>query len=232
MNLRYFILGINIVLISAMFTLYGLIINNPSLVGLFASFLITGSVIVVLSFTTREGLLSIFTSYSDILTRFATSIVEDFDLLESTLAVIRRGNNTYIVFTKSTSITQPEPGVGFNSNTPYIAILVNELMNDIEELSEANESVIETELNETFVEEFSVCRRIGAEYSGGSIKLVLVDVDDRVKEFFKYPLDPVTLLIMVALRKLINRDIVLKSKSMEFNNVVYVFEVLNYVEAS
>lgn len=228
MDLRYFILGVNISLISALLTLYGLITNNPGLIGLFASTLITGLVIITLSFSTREGLLNTLINYSTILTKSTTSIIEDFDLLEATPIVTSKNNNIYIVLAKNNSINPPEPGLGFDKNTPYLAIPVDDLMKDIEGLGEVDESLIEAELSEVLVDELSICRRIHVEYYNKTIKVTLSEVDGGIREFLKYPLDPATLLTMIALNKLINKNLALKNKSLSFNNITYVFEVLDH----
>lgn len=228
MNLRYFILGVNVSLISALLTLYGLLSNNPGLVGLFASTLITGLVITTLSFSTREGLLNTLINYTTMLTKSATSIIEDFDLLEATLIATRKNNSIYIVLARSNDINPPEPGIGFYKNTPYLAIPVDDLMKDVEELGEVDKSVIEAELNEVLVDEFSICRRIHIEHYNKTINLTLIEVDEKIREFLKYPLDPATLLTMITLNKLINKNIALKNKSLYSNNIAYVFEVLNH----
>lgn len=232
MDLRYFILGANIALISALLALYGLLTNNPSLMGLFASTLIMGLVIITLSFSTREGLLNTLLNYSTMLTKCATTIIEDFDLLEATPTVTRRDGNVYIVLARSNSIDVLEPGVGFYKNAPYFAIPVGDLVSGVEELVELSGLAIETSLSEVLVDEFSMCRRIRVEYSDKTIKLTLIDVDKRIREFLKYPLDPATSLTMIALNKLINKDLVLKNKSVSFDNVVYVLEVVDRVESS
>lgn len=231
MDLKYFILGVNIALISALLTLYGLLVNNSGLVGLFASALIMGLVIITLSFTTREGLLNVLLNYSAMLTKCTTNIVEDFDLLEANLMAIKKDSNVYIVLTRSNNISLIKPGVGFEQNTPYLALPVGDLMKDIEELGEANESMIEARLSEVFAEELSVCRRIQVKQYNKTIKLTLAEVDENIRGFLKYPLDPVLLLAMIALNRLINKDLVLKEKSLNLNNLIYVFEVVNHVEA-
>ncbi|MEM3838061.1 MAG: hypothetical protein QW736_01185 [Fervidicoccaceae archaeon] len=232
MDLKYFVLGLNITLISALLALYGLLINSSSLVGLFASNVILGLVIIAISFSTKEGLSNVLLNYSNILTRYATLTIEEFELLEAMPALVKKDDKIFLVLTNSKDFNHLEAGLGFNKNLPYLAIPVDDLMNDIEKLNEDSGHAIEAELGELLTEEFPVSKRVRVEYSNKTIKISLIEIDKRILDFYKYPLDPVTFLMMIILNRLTDKNLLLKNKSINIDQATYEFEVLERDETS
>lgn len=226
MDLKLLLLGINISIISALLLIYGIVAGNPGLVGVFASSLLMGFVLVALSFSTQEGILNTYQNYIYLLTVALTSVIEDLDLLDAKMVIARRNGGTYLVLSKTGGIDLPEPGIGVSANSPYLTIPVDNVLDDVEEIGDLNPVALEANLTEVLVRELSICSRLSIEMlEDRVIRLNLVDLDRRVREYLNYPIDPCTLLTMVAIARLAGRDVFLRERSIGLNSVAYVFEV-------
>lgn len=226
MDLKLLLLGINISIISALLLIYGVVAGNSGLVGVFASSLLMGFVLVALSFSTQEGILNTYQNYAYLLTVALTSVIEDLDLLDAKMVIARKNGGTYLVLSKIRGTDLLEPGIGVNGNSPYLTIPVDNVLDDVEEIGDLNPVALEASLIEVLVRELSICNRLGIEMlEDRVIRLNLVDLDRRVREYLNYPIDPCTLLTMVAVARLTGRDVFLRERSIDLNRVVYVFEV-------
>ncbi|MFN3268535.1 MAG: hypothetical protein ACK416_04680, partial [Zestosphaera sp.] len=87
MNLRLFVLGIDIIIVSVLLAVYGLITSNAGLVGVSVSVGIVGGVVVVFSAAPGEPALGVILNYASMLAHVTTAVVEDLDLLNSKVCV-------------------------------------------------------------------------------------------------------------------------------------------------
>lgn len=226
MDLKLLLLGINISIISALLLIYGVVVGNSGLVGVFASSLLMGFVLLALSFSTQEGILNTYQNYAYLLTVALISVIEDLDLLDAKIVIARKNGDMYLMLSKTGGIDLPEPGIGVSGNSTYLTIPVNNILDDVEEIGDLNPVALGAGLTEVLVRELSICSRLSIEMlEDRVVRLNLVDIDRRVREYLKYPVDPCTLLTMVAVARLTGRGVFLRERSIGLNNVVYVLEV-------
>ncbi|MFN3268748.1 MAG: hypothetical protein ACK416_05775, partial [Zestosphaera sp.] len=96
----------------------------------------------------------------------------------------------------------PNPGVGFAGGSPYLSIPVN-VFQDVTELEELSAQHVENSLNSLLAGELSLCKAVRVEQRGD---LLVVDVIGLVKllsEYTKYPVDPVVLLLLAIIARLV-----------------------------
>jgi hypothetical protein len=124
LNTRLLILGLNILVVSLLLVVYGVLVGDNGLVGVAVSLGIVGGVLVVYSTTPQDPSIIALTSYSEILVNATTSALEDLDLLEPSICAIRRADLTLLVYSKTPCPVEVDPGLGFTSGSPYLAIPV------------------------------------------------------------------------------------------------------------
>ncbi|MEM1623616.1 MAG: hypothetical protein QXU65_06665 [Sulfolobales archaeon] len=200
------ILGANALLVSATLAIYGAISHDRGLVGIAVSAGLVGGVFLVYGVSRDEPRLGSLLSYLSILANASTVVLEDLDLLDSRLCVID-GEPMVAVYTKSECPASVNPGLGFASGSPYLSIPVN-LFHNVSALEEVTAESVESALRGVLVEELGLLKSIRVEAGGANLFTVFaVGLSDALSEYSKYPVDPFTLLIAVAVARLTGRDV-------------------------
>lgn len=198
MNMRLLVLGLNILVVSILLVVYGILIGDNGLVGIALSTSIIGGVLVVYSTTPQDPSITALMSYSEILTNAIISTLEDLDLLESQICVIKRGNHVLLVYSKNPCPIEVDPGVGFTSGSPYLAIPLKTLIEFSESSSETTSTLLERALTTLLIEEYSACRSVRVEEEGGFYRVYISGLVEVLKQYLEKPIDPYTLLTLMA----------------------------------
>lgn len=204
MNMKLVVLGSNMVLLSLFLSAYGLINNELELVGLAVSIGIAGGVILVYSTEPVEPALKALRDYISILINASTTVLEDLDLLNSKLCILNIGESSLIVYTKSHCTTDVNPGMGFTAGSPYYGIPVN-ILPDVVELREVNSDLLEDSMNTILVSELGLCKSVKIEKLGNVISVDLVGITKLMSDYIKYPVNPIVIITLLAMAKLIGR---------------------------
>jgi hypothetical protein len=225
---RLVILGINVLVGSLLLATYGALVGESGLVGVAASLAVLGGVLVAYGGAAPETPQSIL-SYTRTLVYTITSTIEDLDLLDSNICVVRKRGALLVVLSKAPCPGDVDPGIGFASGSPYLAIPVDtawlrgrEL--EIEE-SGASED-LETALWSLLVDELGLCRSLRVELEGGVYRVRLISPARHMVEFSRFPVDPYVLFTLPALAEVTKSAAIrLVDKRRSLEEVVIVAKV-------
>jgi len=192
------ILGVNILVVSVLIAIYGVLIGDGGLVGIGLSISLVGGVLVVYSTIPQDPSLVALASYSDLLVDALTSTLEDLDLLESQLCGVRRSGEILLVYSKTPCLLEVDPGVGFAGGSPYLALPVSTLSVLVESSSESTSTLLERSLTAVLVEEFSACKSVKVEEESGLYRVYITGLADVLKKYLERPVDPYTLLVLAV----------------------------------
>jgi len=197
-NTSLLILGLNIVVVSALLSLYGLIIGDSGLVGIAASLGLAGGVIVAYSRAPQDPSTTSLLNYSKALVNTVTSVLEDLDLLESNICIARKDTELLMVYSKTPCPVEVDPGLGFSSGSPYLAIPIETPSIEITETSSTSitEESIERVLRSLLVDDLTICRGVKVASEGESYRVFITGLAEYLKDFTKYPIDPYTMLVL------------------------------------
>ncbi|MEM1618575.1 MAG: hypothetical protein QXE77_03390 [Desulfurococcaceae archaeon] len=205
MNTRLLILGVDVLLVSAFVAIYGVITGSVELVGIGASTGIVGGVFVVYSLIPGEPSVGALLSYTSLLVNATTTVVEDLDLLTHRICAHSEAGYTLLVFSKKDCPSKPNPGMGFAGGFPYFSIPVD-LFQDVEKLEDLTDHALENSLNTLLASELGLCRIIRVERRGDFYVIDVIGLSKLLAEYTKYPVDPVVLLVLTAVAKLVGES--------------------------
>lgn len=197
---RLLVLGVNVVVVSVLLVVYGILLGDSGLVGIGFSASLLGGVLVAYSTTPRDPSVVALLNYSNILVDAVTSTLEDLDLLESQVCSIKRGGVTLLVYSRTPCPLEVDPGVGFAGGSPYLAIPTTRLSTLVESASssESTSSLLERSLAAVLVDELSACRSIRVEEEADQYRVYITGLADVFKQYLERPLDPYTLLVLAV----------------------------------
>ena len=196
------ILGINIVVASAILLVYGFSTGDSRLVGLSYSTLILGSVITAFSYIYTEPLLEPLLVFTKGLMNGVTAVLEDLDLLDVKPSIVKTENGYYLVYARSTS-DKIDPGIGVVHGAPYLAIPL-ETWRGAPVLESLSQNSLEDALSSILVEQLRLCKSVSVEVAGNFVKTTLVGIDKRVKELAGYPVNPLAITIALLIAQVAN----------------------------
>lgn len=219
------VLGVNILIASALTAVYGLYIHDPTLLGVALSTSLVGAVFLVVGFATSEAMLNSLISYAIISSRALTTLVEDLDLLHSKLVALVSGEQIKLVIAKNPNINNVGVGIGVKFGEPYLSFPVDKVLEGVSPVAEVSERSLELALGEALVESLGICNRVVVGISGKLVRVELYGISKPLEGLCGMPVNPVNVLTTIALARAIGRSVTL----VEFGQVVggryMVFEV-------
>ncbi len=199
--------GANIAVVSALASLYGLLSSNPQLVGIGLSGVITGLAILGVGTTPREGPRESLLETLKLLLNSHASILESIDLLTHNLWVIG-GDPPLLIATLAGGAERVDPGIGVWAGSPYLAIPLTGVAEDVGALGELSEAGLRNALSDLLTVEYQVAGVVDAGLEdGGVVRVSLLGVRGEFRELQGYPLDPLVLLVLVLLYRLTGRSV-------------------------
>lgn len=226
MNKSLLILSSNILVISSFTLIYGIVNQEPSLVGVSISSILMGLVLLMFSFAVTESVINSLVEYSSLVNGALTSIIENVDLLESDFYVTRVDGELRLVIIKRGRPEAIIPGLGVKLGEPYLAIPVEEVLKEVTQVDEISEKTIETNLNSVLVESLGLCGRVTVKLTGKLIRVDLININKVLKRFNGMPLNPLNTLVAVATARIIGKDLRLSDSGDAVGGSYYVFEVI------
>lgn len=211
MNTKLVIVGLNIVVISALVAVYGAVTGDVELLGLSLSTSLIGLTMLVYGTSHGEVGPEFLTTYLKTLVESTTLVLETLDLLDGyACGVVGLGENTLVVFSKTTTACNQatSPGLGFVGASPYYAIPVSALP-DVQSTEGLDSKVVEDALSHVLVSELGVCRSVKVSLAGNIVEVFIAGIPEIVREYTKYPPDPITILTVASLAKITKRSVLL-----------------------
>ncbi len=222
---RLVILGINVLVGSLLLATYGALVGESGLVGVAASLAVLGGVLVAYGGAAPETPQSIL-SYTRTLVYTTTSTIEDLDLLDSNICVVRKRGALLVVLSKAPCPGDVDSGIGFASGSPYLAIPVDTAWFRGRELEAGASEDLETALWSLLVNELGLCRSLRVELEGGVYRVRLISPAKHMVEFSRFPVDPYVLFTLPALAEVTKSAAIrLVDKRRSLEEVVIVAKV-------
>ena len=225
MDSRYVIAGLNIVGISAIAGVYGLLANSPQLIGSSLTAGIVGAVLLVIGYSYTEGIGELLARYTSIMGGVLTPLLEDLRLSNVLPRTQVVNGSVYLLISglDSTKIKKGQAGVLFSNGRPYIAVPVDRVSS-----STAGERIsayyIEGELKESLVNFYGLCSDLEVR-TGKEVEVRLYRVHPSLLKSPKMPINPVDVSVIVELTKLIGRGISFKERAFKEDIYVAKFKV-------
>lgn len=226
MNKSLLILSSNILIVSSLILLYGIINNEPSLIGVSASSILVGLVLLMFSFSVAESVINSLIEYLSLVNNALTSVIENVDLLESDFYVTRVDGELRLVMIKRGKPEAVIPGLGVKLGEPYLAIPAENILKDVVQVDEISEGVIETNLNLVLTESLGLCSKVFVRLSERLVRVDLMGVNKVLSRFNGMPINPLKALVAVATARLLGKDLKLSESGDTVGGVYYVFEVI------
>lgn len=225
MNMRFVVLGLNIIIVSSLVAIYGYIVNEPALIGVGASTGMLGGVLVVLAYVPVEPSQEAISSYLATIVNGITTVLEDLDLLNYKLCVDNtKGKSTLLVYSKTDCPRSPNPGIGQHLHMPYLSIPTG-IFQDVFKLETVTSSSLEDALSNMMVSVLGVCRVVKVEIRGDFIVVDVIGISRVLLDYLKYPVDPVTVITTILVTKLTNASrLELVEREITMNNMRLVMK--------
>lgn len=226
MNKLLLVLSVNILAVSGLTLLYGLLASEASLVGVSLSSFLVGLVLLAFSFTVTETVVNSLTEYSRLASNALTSIAENLDLLESKTYVIHEGDELNLVVVKvSEPRKEVNPGFGVSLGEPYLSIPVSDVLKDVPRVDEISEEALKSSLNSVLVESLGLCSKVSVSQRGSYVRIELVGLSKALEDLAGMPLNPFITLVSVALARTTGKDLKLVERGRVVGGVYYTYEV-------
>ncbi len=226
MNKRLLVLSVNILAVSGLILLYGLVVGEASLVGVSLSSFLVGLVLLAFSFTVTETLVNSLIEYSRLASNALTSIAENLDLLESKTYITHNGEELNLVVVK---VSEPKkevnPGFGVVLGEPYLSIPVSEVLKDVPRVDEISEETLKSSLNSVLVESLGLCSKVSVSQRGNYVRVELISLNKALEDLAGMPLNPFVTLVSVALARTTDKDLKLIEKGRVVDGVYYTYEM-------
>lgn len=210
MNLRFTVLGLNTVIISALLGLYGLITGETPLVGLSTSVGIIGATLMVYGVSRGEVESEYVIAYLKTLVESTSTVLETLDLLDSEVCGVSRNELVLVVYAKLRNACEHtiSPGPGFVLTSPYYAIPVS-VLPTIQPMRELSSVEIENALSSVLVSELGLCKSVKVALSVNTVEIHIAGMSELATELTKHPVDPVTIFTISTLVKLSQKRVIL-----------------------
>lgn len=198
--------GANIAVVSALASIYGLLSGNPQLVGVGLSGIITGLAILGVGTTPREGPRESLLEALKLLLNSHASILESIDLLTHNLWIVK-GDPPLLIATLAGRAERVDPGVGVWGGSPYLAIPLSGVAEEVGGLGELSEPALRNALSDLLTVEYQVAGVVDVVLEDGVVRVSLLGVGGEFRRLQGYPLDPLVLLLLVLLYRLTGRGL-------------------------
>lgn len=225
MNRRLLVLSVNVLAVSALVLLYGVVTYETSLIGVALSSILLGLVLLTSCFTVTETIVNTLTEYSTLTSNALASVMEDMNLLESKIHVVRGDEGLRLVIIKAGRSEGVGPGLGVRFGEPYLAIPIDDVLKDVPQVEELVEGALESSLTSVLVETLGLCSRVVVRWSGGYVRVELVGVSKALEGLKGLPLNPFNTLVAVALARITGRGVKLVESGSTVGGMYFTHEV-------
>lgn len=198
MDIKYVVLGINVIVFGALLAVYSYLVGSPQLLGVSSSIILVGLVLLVLGYSYVEPTTSLLIDYSRDVSRFASLLLEDLRLSNVLPSTYVDGGKVYLVLSAAppSSIRDLSPGLNVVGGEPVLLIPLNAMFEGGVATSLYE---VESRLRERLVGEYGLCSAI--ELGGGdeALSVRLVGLDTRLLGGELAPLNPIDTMVITTL---------------------------------
>ncbi|MEM2009514.1 MAG: hypothetical protein QXV51_01535 [Thermosphaera sp.] len=226
MNKRLFGLGLSIILISTVFLLYSVTYGDSGLTGVSASIVVVGLTIMYSSFTTTENFLNVLQEYAKLATSCLTTIIEEADLLDGKISVLKTPSNYYVVVSKSYIPPQPYPGLSVQMGQPVFTIPTASILENTSTATD-QQADLESSLLEVLADELGLCERVKVNVNGSIIRVLMEGLPEFVKDQAKYPINMSNIITSIVVARLVNNSVKLVRQTSSPDSMELIYQVVD-----
>lgn len=205
MESRYLFAGLTIVSIALVFTLYGMMFHIYPVMGVSLSALVIGIAVTVIGATYSEPAEDILRHILSDIDMFVVRVLEDMGIVGGHNVKICLENMLAVFYEKPVECRNAAPGIGMASGAPYIAIPLDSISRYMGYVFEGVDLV--DMLKKLLIDILGVCRSIVITKAGNTISVELVDLTDKGFEYLATPMNPLRLLIPLAVTQSFRLDV-------------------------
>ncbi len=218
--------GANIAVVSLFAVLYGIFSNSPQIMGLGLSGILAGLGLIGAGSSPPEGPSVALGEIISLLLNALTSITEEFDLTNSSLMVVG-GNDAKIVVSPKETPSSINPGVGVTGGTPYLAIPLGHILEEISPLNNIDEVSLRNTLSDIVITHLNVGKLVDTTLlAPGVLRVSIAGLRDEISELEgKYPISPLTILLLAILYRLTGKGLRVKETGRIVDGAYWILEM-------
>ncbi len=218
MELRFVLLGTNVVLVSVVCIALGMVMKSPSLVGVGFSISIVGGTLLALGMGFRGPELEFLSMYSELLRNTVLNVLEDLNLLEHVIVTVPLNEGCVLLFKRSPEVPKELVlPIGLENNEPYLGIVIEKLVEQSEEPAKC--------LNDLLVGRFGIASRVTVSMENGKVVVNLLGVDTKVARMQWKPFAPLTIFVSASLCQCLGKPLVLLEERIVGDRYSAIYEV-------
>ncbi len=220
MKEKYVLLGANIVIISELFALGAIFFGSPSVLGVSASTLILGLVILVFGATFKEPLTEALREYRSSAEVTLTRLAEDMGLVPewvATACLVSEGRALYVVSRAPIDCSEVVPGVGLSPSSPYIGMVVHTVV------PRAAGGVVERLLSA--MNHLSLSSRVVVKVRGEEATIEFLGVRREAADSLRYPFGMMRVLTLAHAASAVGSRVVLVREDLTGDTYVAVVRI-------
>ena len=218
--------GANIAVVSLFAVLYGVFSNSSQILGLGLSGVLAGLGLVGVGASPPEGPSTALEEIIGILLNALSAITEELDLNNTRIGITGGEEAKIIISTREASRHIP-PGVGVSGGTPYLAIPVGHILEEVSTLQYPEEAVLRNNLSDIIVTHLNIAKLVDIVFlEHGLARISIAGVREEIGGFERrYPLSPLTLLLLVILYRLTGRSIWVRESGRIVDGAYWIVEL-------
>lgn len=229
MEYRYLLAGINILLVSIVFIVFGVFNSNSTVLGVSLSILVLGILLVVIGLTYVHPLHDLIKLYSYDLTTFINKLVEDSGLISGhEIRICYNKENTQAVFSNGIiDCRKVLPGIGIIDNTTYISLPIKDLISNLEiEYTPVEGIDLRDYLKDVIVSRYAISRDVLINKEKGVIKIEILSLTKDTGELLNKPVNPVRIIVPTLISRFFERDATIIDEEIIGSNYIIKVKVI------
>ncbi len=208
MEHRYVVVGLNVVLVSAIFIIYGLITGSDITLGVSLSTLVLGAVFLTVGFSAGEPINELLKTFTLDAEGWINVILEDSGLASkhSFTACLEDSNSVLLVMSSEPmDCSEAHPGMGMIKDTAFIAFPFKSTAL-LTELSIGKENLREN-LASLLVNKLSICESVSITTDKDTLIVELANLTGEAIETMKSIINPVKAIMLATVARTLGTSI-------------------------
>lgn len=218
MELRYLLVSIAIIVITFIFSIYGVVTRDSKVIGVALSFMVLGITFLVLGATYSRPLEELLKQYSSDLNAFITKVVEDIGVISSGRTKLCLDNSLVVFLEKPVNCNNIVAGVGIQNNAFYVAIPVTNFIQAVFKIIEEEEKSLASVVKKFVIDMYNLCRVLSVVMEKDVVVIEMNDLTDIAKELIQHPINIVRLGIIAVVSIHLKANVEVVEEIMAFNS--------------
>lgn len=198
MELKYLLVGVTIIVITFIFSIYGAMIRDGRIIGTALSFMVLGITSLVLGATYSRPFEEILKRYSSDLNAFTTKVIEDMGVIGSGRTKLCLDSSLVVFSEKPINCNNIATGVGIQNDIFYVAIPITNFIQAMSRTIE-EEPGLANAVKKFIIDICNLCRFLSITTEGDTVVIEMNDLTDIAKELLGHPVNIVRLGVIVAI---------------------------------